>query len=154
MALLIAGVMNFFSYWFSDKIVIKMYGGQEVTAQDDPELYRIGSRSDSSAGLPMPRVYIIASGDAQCVCNRAQPEHAAVAVTQGIRRILNTRELAGVLGHELTHVKTSRYSRQYHCCDLSRRNRLSGANGPVGGDLRWRGRDREEGGGIYSACCS
>jgi heat shock protein HtpX len=105
MALILAGGMNFFSYWFSDKIVIKMYGGQEVTAQDDPELYGLVQDLTQRAGLPMPRVYVLPQDTPNAFATGRNPEHAAVAVTQGIRRILNKRELAGVLGHELTHVK-------------------------------------------------
>ncbi|HJU62739.1 MAG TPA: zinc metalloprotease HtpX, partial [Candidatus Binatia bacterium] len=104
-ALLIAGGINFFSYWFSDKIVIKMYGGQEVTAQDDPELYGMVQDLTQRAGLPMPKVYMLPQDTPNAFATGRNPEHAAVAVTDGIRRILNKRELAGVLGHELSHVK-------------------------------------------------
>jgi heat shock protein HtpX len=104
-ALLIAGGLNFFSYWFSDKIVIKMYGGQEVTAQDDPELYGMVQDLAQRAGLPMPKVYLLPQDMPNAFATGRNPEHAAVAVTDGIRRILNKRELAGVLGHELSHVK-------------------------------------------------
>ena len=104
-ALLLAGGMNFFSYWFSDKIVIKMYGGQEVSAQDDPELYGLVQDLTQRAGLPMPKVYVLPQDTPNAFATGRNPEHAAVAVTDGIRRILNKRELAGVLGHELTHVK-------------------------------------------------
>ena len=104
-ALVMAGAMNFFSYWFSDKIVLKMYGGQEITANDDPELYSLVQDIASRAGLPMPRVYIIPEQTPNAFATGRNPEHAAVAVTQGIRRLLDNRELAGVLGHELSHVK-------------------------------------------------
>jgi heat shock protein HtpX len=104
-ALLLAGGMNFFSYWFSDKIVIKMYGGQEVTAQDDPELYGLVQDLAQRAGLPMPKVYLLPQETPNAFATGRNPEHAAVAVTDGIRRILTKRELAGVLGHELSHVK-------------------------------------------------
>jgi len=104
-ALLMAGVMNFFSYWFSDKIVLKMYGAQEITANDDPELYSLVQDLATRAGLPMPRVYVIPEEAPNAFATGRNPEHAAVAVTQGIRRILNKRELTGVLGHELSHVK-------------------------------------------------
>jgi heat shock protein HtpX len=104
-ALVIAGGMNFFSYWFSDKIVLKMYGAQEVSANQDPELYGIVQELAMRAGLPMPRVYVIAEETPNAIATGRNPQHAAVAVTQGIRRILNRRELAGVLGHELSHVK-------------------------------------------------
>ena len=104
-ALLLAGGMNFFSYWFSDKIVIKMYGGQEVSAQDDPELYGLVQDLTQRAGLPMPKVYVLPQDTPNAFATGRNPEHAAVAVTDGIRRILDKRELAGVLGHELSHVK-------------------------------------------------
>lgn len=104
-ALVIAGAMNFFSYWFSDKIVLRMYGAQEISPNQDPELYGIVQDLTARAGLPMPRVYIIPEETPNAFATGRNPEHAAVAVTQGIRRILDKRELAGVLGHELTHVK-------------------------------------------------
>jgi heat shock protein HtpX len=104
-ALVLAGGMNFFSYWFSDKIVIKMYGGQEVTAQDDPELYGLVQDLAQRAGLPTPKVYVLPQDTPNAFATGRNAEHAAVAVTDGIRRILNKRELTGVLGHELTHVK-------------------------------------------------
>jgi heat shock protein HtpX len=103
-ALVIAGGMNFFSYWFSDKIVLKMYGGQEVTANEDPELYGMVQELAMRANLPMPRVYVIPEETPNAFATGRNPQHAAVAVTQGIRRILTKRELAGVLGHELSHV--------------------------------------------------
>jgi heat shock protein HtpX len=105
MALIIAGAMNFFSYWFSDKIVLKMYGGQQITANDDPELYGLVQELAGRGGLPMPKVYIIPDESPNAFATGRNPQHAAVAVTQGIRRILTKRELAGVLGHELSHVK-------------------------------------------------
>jgi heat shock protein HtpX len=105
MALIMAGAMNFISYWFSDKIVLKMYGGQEVSANEDPELHGLVRDLATRAGLPMPKVYVIPEETPNAFATGRNPEHAAVAVTQGIRRILNKRELAGVLGHELSHVK-------------------------------------------------
>ena len=105
MALVMAGAMNFISYWFSDKIVLKMYGGQEITANDDPELFGLVQEIAGRAGLPMPRVYMIPEEAPNAFATGRNPEHAAVAVTQGIRRLLNKRELGGVLGHELSHVK-------------------------------------------------
>lgn len=104
LALVIAGAINFISYWFSDKIVIKMYGGQEVTAQDDPELHGMVQDLAQRAGLPMPKVYMLPQDTPNAFATGRNPQHAAVAVTDGIRRILNKRELAGVLGHELSHV--------------------------------------------------
>ena len=105
LALFMAGAMNFFSYWFSDKIVLKMYGGQEVSANEDPELYGMVQDLAGRAGLPMPKVYVIPEETPNAFATGRNPEHAAVAVTYGIRRMLNKRELAGVLGHELSHVK-------------------------------------------------
>jgi heat shock protein HtpX len=105
LALVIAGAMNFFSYWFSDKIVLRMYRAQEISEHDDPELFGIVRELTVRGGLPMPRVYIIPEETPNAFATGRNPEHAAVAVTQGIRRILDKRELAGVLGHELSHVK-------------------------------------------------
>ena len=104
-ALIFAGAMNFFSYWFSDRIVIAMYRGQEVGPSDDPELYGIVQDLTQRAGLPMPRVYTLPQEAPNAFATGRNPEHAAVAVTQGIRRILTPRELRGVLGHELSHVR-------------------------------------------------
>jgi len=104
-ALVFAGAMNFVSYWFSDKIVLSMYNGQEIGSNDDPELYSLVRDLAGRAGLPMPRVYMIPEETPNAFATGRNPEHAAVAVTEGIRRILTKRELAGVLGHELTHVK-------------------------------------------------
>jgi heat shock protein HtpX len=104
MALILAGGMNFFSYWFSDKIVLRMYGAQEVSPNDDPELHGLVQELATRAGLPMPKVYVIPEETPNAFATGRNPQHAAVAVTHGIRRILNKRELAGVLGHELTHV--------------------------------------------------
>jgi heat shock protein HtpX len=104
-ALIFAGAMNFFSYWFSDKIVISMYGGREVKPQNDPELYGMVETLAQRAGLPMPKVYVLPQDAPNAFATGRNPHHAAVAVTEGIRRILTKRELAGVLGHELSHVK-------------------------------------------------
>ncbi|MGE5853718.1 MAG: zinc metalloprotease HtpX [Deltaproteobacteria bacterium] len=104
-ALVFAGAMNFFSYWFSDKIVLRMYGAQEISQNEDPELFDIVRELTVKDGLPMPRVYVIPEETPNAFATGRNPEHAAVAVTQGIRRILDRRELAGVLGHELSHVK-------------------------------------------------
>lgn len=97
--------MNFGSYWFSDKIVLKMYGAQQVTAQQFPQLYRIVERLSQKAMLPMPKVYIMENPTPNAFATGRNPDNAAVAVTTGIMRILNEEELAGVIGHELAHVK-------------------------------------------------
>jgi heat shock protein HtpX len=145
-ALVMAGAMNFFSYWFSDKIVLKMYGGQEVTAHDDPDLYGLVQELAVKAGLPMPRVYIIPEDTPNAFATGRNPEHAAVAVTEGIRRLLNRRELAGVLGHELSHVK----HRDILVSSIAAT--LAGAISYLAYMAQWgmmlgASRDREEGGG-------
>ncbi len=97
--------MNFFSYWFSDKIVLKMYKAQEVTEAQQPRLYNMVRELAQRAQLPMPKVYIIPNDTPNAFATGRDPEHAAVAVTQGIMRILTEPELRGVLGHELAHIK-------------------------------------------------
>jgi heat shock protein HtpX len=98
-----AVVTNFVSYWFSDKIVLKMYGAQEV-GPDHP-LYRIVSRLAARAGLPQPRCYVIPQASPNAFATGRNPKHAAVAATEGILQILSEEELEGVLAHELAHVK-------------------------------------------------
>lgn len=104
-ALVIALVMNFGSYWFSDKIVLKMYGAQQVTEQEAPDLYNLVRQLATKAELPMPKVYIIPDDSPNAFATGRNPSHAAVAVTNGIMRLLSWEELAGVIGHELGHVK-------------------------------------------------
>lgn len=105
MAFLMAAGMNFFSYWFSDKIVLRMYNAQEITEADDPRFYGLVRRLAQRANLPMPKVYIIEDDSPNAFATGRNPEHAAVAATTGIMRILNDDELAGVMAHELGHVK-------------------------------------------------
>jgi len=100
-----AAVMNFGSYWFSDKIVLRMYGAQPVDMNQAPELHRIVNNLCAASGLPLPRVYIIPSDSPNAFATGRNPQHAAVAVTQGILRLLDAQELEAVLGHELAHVK-------------------------------------------------
>jgi heat shock protein HtpX len=100
-----AMVMNFASYWWSDKIVLSLYGAKEVKQEDAPELYGDIQDLASRAGLPMPRVYITPQEQPNAFATGRNPEHAAVAVTQGILRLLSRDELRGVLAHELSHVK-------------------------------------------------
>jgi heat shock protein HtpX len=104
MALVLAGVMNFVSYWWSDKIVLRMYRAKPVTEAEAPELYGIVADLAQRAGIPMPRLYILPTPTPNAFATGRNPSHAAVAVTQGILRILDRRELSGVLGHELSHV--------------------------------------------------
>jgi heat shock protein HtpX len=104
-AFIFAMGMNFFSYWFSDKIVLRMYQAQEVTPQQAPELHRIVQDLAMKAGLPMPRVYIIPGDTPNAFATGRNEKHAVVAVTEGIMRILNREELEGVISHELSHIK-------------------------------------------------
>jgi heat shock protein HtpX len=100
-----AMLMNFGSYWFSDKIVLKMYNAQPVNESEAPEIYSIVRMLVQKAGLPMPKVYIIPEETPNAFATGRNPEHAVVAVTEGIMRILNRDELAGVIAHELAHIK-------------------------------------------------
>jgi heat shock protein HtpX len=104
-AFIFALLMNFASYWFSDKIVLTMYGAQEVSPHEAPDLYRLVQRLAQRAGIPMPRVYIIPSDAPNAFATGRNPQHGAVAVTEGIMRLLDEDELAGVLAHELGHVR-------------------------------------------------
>lgn len=103
-ALVMAFGMNFITYWFSDKIVLRMYRAVAVSEADAPELYEIVRRLAHRAELPMPKVYIINEDQPNAFATGRNPEHAAVAVTNGIMRILSREELEGVIAHELSHV--------------------------------------------------
>jgi len=100
-----AVVMNFGSYWFSDRIVLAVYGARELPEQDAPDLFRIVRELAVGAHMPMPRVYLIPSESPNAFATGRSPEHAAVAVTEGILRLLTLDELRGVLAHELSHVR-------------------------------------------------
>jgi heat shock protein HtpX len=104
-ALVLAGVMNFVSYWWSDKIVLRMYKASEVGRDDAPELYSDVEELAQIAGLPMPRVYVIPEQAPNAFATGRDPHHSAVAVTQGIMRLLNRSELKGVIAHELAHIR-------------------------------------------------
>lgn len=101
----LAVAMNFFSYWYSDRIVLRMYRGQEVTAREAPELYDMVDRLRQRAGLPMPKVVVIPSDQPNAFATGRNPKNAAVAVTNGIVRQLSPRELEGVIAHELAHIQ-------------------------------------------------
>ncbi len=103
-ALIFAFGMNFFAYWFSDKMVLRMYNAQEVTEAEAPELYKIVRMLSQKAQIPMPKVYIMNEDQPNAFATGRNPQHAAVAVTTGIMRILTPDELAGVIGHELSHI--------------------------------------------------
>jgi heat shock protein HtpX len=104
MAFVLAIGMNFFSYWFSDKIVLRMYRAQEVTPQQAPELYQMVATLAQRAELPMPKVYIIPKDTPNAFATGRNPQHAVVAVTQGLLNLMNRDEIMGVLAHEMAHV--------------------------------------------------
>jgi heat shock protein HtpX len=105
MALAFATVMNFASYWWSDKIVLKMYGAKEIDEAQSPELYSIVRNLAQAGQIPMPKVYLIPEEAPNAFATGRNPQHAAVAVTEGLLRMLSREEIAGVLGHELGHVR-------------------------------------------------
>ena len=103
-AFVLAAGMNFFSYWFSDRLVLAAYGAQELTPEQAPELHEIVQELARAANIPTPRLYLIDSDTPNAFATGRNPNHAAVAVTRGIMSICNRDELKGVLGHELSHV--------------------------------------------------
>jgi heat shock protein HtpX len=105
MAILFATVMNVGMYWFSDKIVLRMYKAQPVTESEAPEIYAIVHTLVQRAGMPMPKVYVIPDETPNAFATGRNPEHAVVAVTHGITRLLSREELTGVIAHELAHIK-------------------------------------------------
>ena len=105
LALIVALGMNFFSYWYSDTMVLKMYNAQEVDETSAPQFHRMVRELAQRAALPMPRVYLINEDAPNAFATGRNPEHAAVAATTGILQVLSERELRGVMAHELAHVK-------------------------------------------------
>jgi len=145
-AFVVALGMNFFSYWFSDRIVLKMYGAAEVGEHDQPAFYGMIRRLALQAGLPMPRVYIIPDDSPNAFATGRNPDHAAVAATAGILRILSTDELEGVMAHELAHVK----NRDILVSTIAAT--FAGAISMLGNMLQWgamfgSGRDSDDEGG-------
>lgn len=104
-ALIFAGAMNFFSYWFSDKMVLRMYRAEEVSQSQAPDLYSMVGELAQRAGLPMPKVYIIPQESPNAFATGRNPEHAVVAVTSGLLKLMGREEIKGVLAHELGHIK-------------------------------------------------
>src|ERR1700756_4985630 len=104
-AFLIAAAMNFFSYFYSDKLALAMYRAQPVTREQLPRVYQVVERMTQRVGLPMPKIYVIPSDSPNAFATGRNPKHASIAVTQGILNLLNDDELEGVLAHELGHVR-------------------------------------------------
>ena len=104
-ALLIAGAMNLFAYWNADKMVLSMYGAREVDERSAPELYALVRQLAAAASVPMPRVYVMENPQPNAFATGRNPEHAALAVTTGLLQTVNQEELAGVLAHEIGHIK-------------------------------------------------
>ncbi len=105
LALIMAGVMNFIAYFFSDKLALAMYRAQPVTREQLPRVYQVVERMTQRIGLPMPKIYVIPTDSPNAFATGRNPQHASVAVTQGILDLLNDEELEGVLAHELGHVR-------------------------------------------------
>ncbi|MEW6673893.1 MAG: zinc metalloprotease HtpX [Thermodesulfobacteriota bacterium] len=104
-ALVLAAGMNFFSYWYSDKIVLSMYHAREVTPQESPEIYEMVRTLCQRANLPLPKIFIIPQETPNAFATGRNPEHAVVAVTEGLLKLMSREEIMGVLAHELAHVK-------------------------------------------------
>jgi heat shock protein HtpX len=146
-AFVIALAMNFFSYWFSDKIVLKMYGAQQVNEAEAPELHQIVEELSRAADIPKPKVYIITQDNPNAFATGRNPEHGAVAVTTGILRLLTPTELRGVLAHEIGHIRNRDILIQTVAATLA------GAIMILADMAKWTmifggGRDDEEGGGL------
>jgi len=149
-AFVFATLMNFGSYWFSDKLVLAMYRAQPVDANSAPDLYRIVHNLATRASIPMPKLYVIPSDAANAFATGRNPEHAAVAVTQGIVRLMSSDELEGVLAHELSHVK----NRDILISSIAAT--LAGVIMMLADMMRWAAifggasrDDREQGGGLF-----
>jgi heat shock protein HtpX len=144
-ALIFAGGMNFFSYWYSDRLVLKMYKAREVTKEQAHDLYLLVEELVGKAKIPMPKVYIIPQDSPNAFATGRNPENAAVAVTEGLLHLMNREELKGVLAHELAHVRNRDILIQTVAATLA------GAIMILANMARWSaifggGRDSEEGG--------
>jgi len=146
---LIAMVMNFFSYFYSDKIAIKMTRSYPVSESEAPELYEIVRRLSQRAGIPMPRLFVTPSDQPNAFATGRNPANSAVAVTEGIMRLLNKSEVEGVLAHELAHIK----NRDVLVGTIAAA--MAGAISMIGNVIQWgailgmgRGDDEEGGGGL------
>lgn len=144
-------VMNVGSYWFSDKIVLAMYRAQPITDADSPGLYSIVQRLTQQAGLPMPKLYVVPGPMPNAFATGRNPDHAAVAVTEGLMRILDRDEVEGVLAHELAHIK----NRDILISTIAAT--FAGAIMMLGSMVRWAailggvgGRDSDDRGGVFA----
>ncbi|WP_243358417.1 zinc metalloprotease HtpX [Fundidesulfovibrio terrae] len=145
-ALAFAVIMNVGSYWFSDRIVLSMYRAQELSEEDAPGLFDLVRQLSTNAGLPMPKIYLVPQEQPNAFATGRNPEHAAVAVTEGLLRLVSPDELAGVLAHEMGHIKNRDILVQTVAAVVG------GAITGIAGMLKWgaifgMGRDSEEGGG-------
>jgi len=153
-AFLFAAAMNFFSYFYSDKIALSMYRAQPVTRDQLPRIYQVVERLSGRMGIPLPKIYVIPTDSPNAFATGRNPEHASVAVTNGILNLLNDEELEGVLAHELGHVKNRDILTSSIAATiagaitiLARMGYWAALFGGYGGD----GRDRERGGGGIGA---
>jgi heat shock protein HtpX len=154
LAFVLAAGMNFFSYFFSDKLALKMYSAQPVTREQLPRVYQVVERMTQRIGLPMPKIYVIPSDSPNAFATGRNPQHASVAVTNGILNLLTDDELEGVLAHELGHVKNRDILTSSIAATLAgaitmlaRMGYWASLFGGYGGG----GRDRERGGGGIGA---
>ena len=153
MAFCIAGAMNFFSYFFSDKLAIMSSGAKPVSREELPRVYQIVERLCAKTGLPMPKIYVIPTGSPNAFATGRNPNHASVAVTAGILDLLNDDELEGVLAHELGHVRNRDILISSIAATFAGAvtilARMAGYAAMFGGG--GRDRDRDGGGGVVSA---
>jgi heat shock protein HtpX len=154
LAFLFAAGMNFFSYFYSDKLALAMYRAQPVTREELPRVYQVVERMTQRIGLPMPKIYVIPSDSPNAFATGRNPKHASVAVTQGILNLLNDDELEGVLAHELGHVRNRDILTSSIAATLAgaitmlaRMGYWASLFGGYGGDSR----DRDRGGGGLGA---
>lgn len=149
-ALVFAAVMNFGSYWFSDKLVLSIYRAQPVGPNEAPELYSVVQELARRGDMPMPRVYVVDNDTPNAFATGRNPEHAAVAATTGLLRLMNREELTGVLAHELSHV------RHRDTLISAIAATLAGAIAMLANLAQWAlifgmgGRDDREGGGVFA----
>jgi heat shock protein HtpX len=148
LAFILAVGMNFFSYWFSDKIVLKMYGAQEVTPADAPQLHQIVDELAREANIPKPKVYVIPDDSPNAFATGRNPEHAAIAATEGIMRLLTPTELKGVLAHEIGHVRNRDILISTIAATMAGAIMILADMARFGAIFGMGGRDNEEGPGI------